>query len=938
MSPRLEVLKKSWKVRRWLPAALAALLGVGGAAAWAVAQPPAPKTETKKAPEPRKPADPKADPLAAERTISFTLGTASWKDVLEWYGKEAKLVLNTTAIPTGNCTLTPDKNRKYTIGEITDLLNESLLQQKFIIIRLEQTFSIWPLDEKELLDATVVPKIPLSELPKRGKTELVTCTLGPFKLLSPAEVRGDIEGMLSPFGKISIFERSNTIHITDKAGNIRRVKEFIDEYEQSDNGNVYTHKCEYVSAREMAEKLKGLLKDNDTTVEAPMTSVQFPNQFQPGFNGFNGFGGGRDPRGRDPRGRDTNNNNNNQNGPTAARSKTVQISVDDDRNSLTITAPETKLVQARKIVEDLDKPKNAGDQKIIPTAPVLKTYPVPQGTAEATAKSITEHYPWIRVTALTVLNQIMVVGSPEDHGKVSNLLGGGSPTGVAPGGDQVSKTIPLSTSDPKELAAILTKVFPSSTNGGPIIEPKDNGLFFSGAKEDYDKAMKIIQGYEGTTDFDPKNPRLQFSIEGGNAEVLAEDLATKLEAALRGMRKNPVIIQNLNGTGSLVRPSPISPLPQPLSPTAPKRAVPPMPPPLPLPRERKSELPPGPLDHHYVLAQLVDPDAKTPKPVYIRVVGNKLLIESQDPEALKLASELLKLYTPSQLTKPNENLFEVIKLKYVNAEDAAKVISEIFNGPPPQQQQQGGRGGFNPINLLGGLLGGGASTGTPTPGRVRVVAEKSSNSIVVVKSSRLDLLTMKKLLGSYIDTGDTDSEALQKTHIIQLKNTEAAEMATELEKLYKHLMAAPAQRGGGNRLPFPFGAGGGNTNPQEQKPPALSISVNDRTNSLLLMCTSTLFEEVRRTVDILDSAGASDSTEVVQIVPLRGIDPVIIQQMVEAMQGRDPNAIQNGRGGFGQNGRGGQGGFGQGGLGQGGFGQGGFGQGGRGGGFGGGGP
>src|SRR6185437_3691078 len=103
----------------------------------------------------------KADPLAAERTISFTLGTASWKDVLDWYGKESKLVLNTTSIPTGNITLNPDKNRKYTIGEITDLLNESLVTQKFILIRLEQTFAIWPLDEKELLDATVIPKIPL---------------------------------------------------------------------------------------------------------------------------------------------------------------------------------------------------------------------------------------------------------------------------------------------------------------------------------------------------------------------------------------------------------------------------------------------------------------------------------------------------------------------------------------------------------------------------------------------------------------------------------------------------------------------------------------------------------------------------------------------------------------------------------------------------------
>src|SRR6266853_3187194 len=89
----------------------------------------------------------------------------------------------------------------------------------------------------------------------------------------------------------------------------------------------------------------------------------------------------------------------------------------------------------------------------------------------------------------------------------------------------------------------------------------------------------------------------------------------------------------------------------------------------------------------------------------------------------------------------------------------------------------GGGGGFNPLNLIGGLLGA-APSGPPAPGRVRVVAEKSSNSLIVVKASMLDLLTMRKLLANVIDSGETDSDAVQKTFVLKLKNTDASEMAT----------------------------------------------------------------------------------------------------------------------------------------------------------------
>jgi len=907
----------NWKLRRWLPSTLAIGLGLGAPATWVLAQQPpvapAPsvpgaKPDDKKPADPKveakKPEDPKKDPLATQRTISVSWDGAQWQEVLDWYAKESGMILNTSVRPTGSVTIKPPgANRKFTLGEVTDLLNEAMVLQKFILIRYNTTFTIWPVDEK--IDWTLIPAITQDELPSRGKTELVRCVIGPFRSVSALEIRPEIEAMLTPFGKVQLLERANSFQVSDKAGNIHRIKKVLDDIENTSDGGHFRYECKYKKAREIAGYLKDLLKDSSTTVESPMVM-----QYQP-YGGYSsGYGQpwfGQPGGGMDFR-RDRDRGSSGSSGQSSYQprgAKTVQIAVDDDKNALLVTAPEDKIVQAKKIVEESDVPSFPGQKPIVVTPPVLKTYSVPAGTADATAKAITERYPWIRVTAIVASNQIMVVASADDHSRVSEVLTGGVPVGTD--GGTITKVIPVS-GDPKELSVTVAKPFPSSTTGGPLIEPQAGGILFRGTPEQLKQIEDILKAIEGPTSGVTGN-RLQFTLDGGNAGILAEALGN----AMKGMGKNPVIVRNLYGSPGVPQRSNPQPGPTP----APGIGLPAMPPPAPLPGEKKSsltpppaamnkaELPHGPRDPRFVLAQLVDPEAKKDlKPVIISVVGNKITVESEDTSALQLINDMIRLYMQNG-SKPDDNLMEVIKLKYVGAEDAAKVVSEVFNGPQPTNQSRGGGGGggFNPINLIGGLLGGGgAPSGPPAPGRVRVVAEKSSNSLIVVRSSPLDLLTMKKLLANVIDSGETDSDAVQRTYVIRLKNTDAVDMASQLEKLYRPLLSAS---GGAQASPFPFPfaqpQGGGST----AKPPALTISTDDRTNSVLIMATKTLYEEVRGVVEMLDTAVAADSTEVVRVVPIRGIDPGLVQQMVDAMQGRDPNAATT-RGGLGT-----QGGFGQ---------------------------
>ena len=162
-----------WKLRKWLPGVLAAGLGIG-VAGWADVQAPAP-------PSPMKKSGTDAPAPAPEKTHTLYFAKANWPEVLDWFAKESGLTPILTIQPTGSVDIKPPMGKKFTMGEVVDLLNEAMAQQKFILIRRQVTFYIHPSDEK--INATDVPRLELSELPTRGKTELVQVLI-PLKSLT----------------------------------------------------------------------------------------------------------------------------------------------------------------------------------------------------------------------------------------------------------------------------------------------------------------------------------------------------------------------------------------------------------------------------------------------------------------------------------------------------------------------------------------------------------------------------------------------------------------------------------------------------------------------------------------------------------------------------------------------------------------------------------
>ena len=66
---------------------------------------------------------------------------------------------------------------------------------------------------------------------------------------------------------------------------------------------------------------------------------------------------------------------------------------------------------------------------------------------------------------------------------------------------------------------------------------------------------------------------------------------------------------------------------------------------------------------------------------------------------------------------------------------------------------------------------------------------------------------------------------------------------------------------------------------------ALSIGIDARSNSLIVSCSELMYKDIKMLIEQLEAA-AKDSTRTVRVVPLKGVDPLLVQQALDAIQGR----------------------------------------------------
>ena len=108
--------------------------------------------------------------------------------------------------------------------------------------------------------------------------------------------------------------------------------------------------------------------------------------------------------------------------------------------------------------------------------------------------------------------------------------------------------------------------------------------------------------------------------------------------------------------------------------------------------------------------------------------------QKADGDVVQLESERKKLLADiadlNQAGNAGAVVLEVVPLKTIDAECAALILNEVFNGP--------GDGSKKP--------------GAAKPElRIRIVSETSTNSLLIIKASAVDLATLRQLVINAID-------------------------------------------------------------------------------------------------------------------------------------------------------------------------------------------
>jgi type II secretory pathway component GspD/PulD (secretin) len=267
--------------------------------------------------------------------------------------------------------------------------------------------------------------------------------------------------------------------------------------------------------------------------------------------------------------------------------------------------------------------------------PVLRTYAVPGGSAEAVAKVLQELYQKtaeVKVVALGT-NEVLIWADPERHIEiVRNLQAGLPPTTI--------EVLPLTSLNANRVLDTLRGMYGPK---GPYLEadPTRNVLIVKGTREQVAEIKDTVRSLgEGG---DAGGSLRIFTLERGDAAVLADAVAELFPP----MRGNPVRVIKPGQPGQ-ARPKP------------PKGGG---------------------------VAKKATGDGRPP--VTLTAMGNRLMAASDDPQALAIVKELVTHLT----TETGEGTVQVLRLRHASAQGVARVLDELFNGRAGGGAAGSGKGG-----------------------------------------------------------------------------------------------------------------------------------------------------------------------------------------------------------------------------------------------------
>ena len=832
--------------------------------------PPMPATKPK-APADTAVAETNEKPAADsdEKLLRLSFDRTPWRDVIEMLAEEANLDLHLIddQVPTGTSSYT--SNRTYTADGAISQMNRFLLPKGYTLLRSGDLLTVINLETAapELLDA-LAEYVPLKDLDKRGDYDLVRCVFQLVKL-APEDAEEELGELVGPGRGIKILPKSRQLVITDIVANLRTIAEVLKEVDEpsSNRKPVDTFVMQNISANEIlqiARPLIGLAEDEMSNDD-------------------------------------------------------ISLSTDLLGTRIFAQGDGSKLAVLRSLIDELDVAPEDGPEVPEEARPFLDKHAIrvadPQTIFDVLQTSL-QGLPDVRMALDPATNNIVLFARQSEHDLVDQTIA------KLEGEIKQFEVIPLGRVSAEVAVLMVQQMFGTSVEGedgtsttvvdGPKVDadPVSGRLFVRGTPTEIEGVRDIVQKLAETDNSGRGNLRV--------IPLVGPEAATAIEQAKRFWDGNNPIVDYVPSNATQrsrvqeidVTPPEKSPQPEPQDETPPAaEEAPPAQPKKPQQPIATGQLP-GTSPHQATAGSLFrlasqTQDIKSPSdrsPIRIELTPRGILMQSDDVDALDDFEELLRqIGGPTGAFQPTQ--IAVFYLRYAKVEEANQLLSQLMGGGSATSSDSligdmassllGGGGG-----LLGAFLGGGGSssadTGTTvTIGTATIVSDPRLNRLIV-EGTQEDIDLIRSRL-EIIDRASslTDIETQGKPRLISLTYTTAEEVAKVVREAYGTRVRGGQQqsgRGGGNQNPAEIlralaqGGRGRGGSQQTSQEPQMTLTIDERSNSLIVTAPDQLFEEVAELVREVDQAGAQPNQTYV-VRTLENANPALIQKALVSMFG-----------------------------------------------------
>jgi type II secretory pathway component GspD/PulD (secretin) len=815
--------------------------------------------------------------------VQFEFRGQPWLDVLQWYAGVAGKSFDWQELPGDFLNLSTQ--RPYTLEETRDLLNSLLMARGFTMIQRGDVLSVVKIDK---LDPSFVPRVEADALDDHPPHDIVRTRFPLPPEMDPAKAVEDAKLLLSPTAKVTPLLATRQLQIIDAVGNLRDVRDLIngEQLKSLEDVRPRTFDIQHRRADYIADQVMIVLgldpaaRKNPMELQLEQQRMQLMMQMQ-------------------QRGADVSKMLK-QDGPK------VFIAVDKLRNVMLVNAPDAEMKIIERTVDQFDVPQSG--VAVAETSPgatpelTMDRYATDNSEAVVTAlQEIGALHPLTQLQNDTRADVIFAYATAADHETIKRMISkldtGGRTPWVIPlnrtmPADQAAGTIQaLLVGEKKEDDSSSRRSYYSyydyygrgSRDNDEEAEfrvqadVENNRLLLWASETEYNEVHSLLETLGAVSSSKNRLDRLRV-LQAGTPEETAK-LLERLKETWAGENQ-------LEIDAPAPKEAPIAEPPAPETPAAePEKA------------ESRDKLTLNPRPRMWLAQYAEGTDAASPAdealsesseaeakerpaapkkapPVKVTVTEDgRLLLSSDDPEALDQLEELI-----AELTPPTKD-FEVFFLTHADAYDVWWNLKDYFEEELKGQTEAT----YTPWGDYQGRRK--TDTGPTSLGRrrlLRFIYDTPTNSIVVQNASEAQLEVIRELIAIYNKPIGEDSVVQRRTEVIQVQYSRAAPIAAALKEVYRDLLSSKdkefqsrdgQQRSSRTETYYRIYSGGGESDKKSSPVKvafegALSIGVDEISNTLLISAEETVFEKVKELITDLDQRAMPKT--VVQVRQVRG--------------------------------------------------------------------